>query len=66
VISDDLCFAARKDSNTGTGIVRWSQRLKSIIAEVGTDEFIRLRIGIQPESSDLRCETVCARSVFND
>jgi PTH1 family peptidyl-tRNA hydrolase len=23
--------------------------LKSIIAEIGTDEFIRLRIGIQPE-----------------
>jgi PTH1 family peptidyl-tRNA hydrolase len=49
VISDDLALPLGKIRIRERGSAGGHNGLKSIIAEVGTDEFIRLRIGIQPE-----------------
>jgi len=49
VISDDLALPAGKIRIRERGSAGGHNGLKSIIAEVGTEEFIRLRIGIQPE-----------------
>ena len=49
VISDDLALPAGKIRIRERGSAGGHNGLKSIIAELGTDEFIRLRIGIQPE-----------------
>jgi PTH1 family peptidyl-tRNA hydrolase len=49
VISDDLALPLGQIRIRERGSAGGHNGLKSIIAEVGTDEFIRLRIGIQPE-----------------
>lgn len=49
VISDDLALPAGKIRIRERGSAGGHNGLKSIIADIGTDEFIRLRIGIQPE-----------------
>lgn len=49
VISDDLALPLGKIRIRERGSAGGHNGLKSIIAELGTDEFIRLRIGIQPE-----------------
>ena len=49
VISDDLALPLGKIRIRERGSSGGHNGLKSIIAEVGTDEFIRLRIGIQPD-----------------
>ena len=49
VISDDLALPLGKIRIRERGSAGGHNGLKSIIAEIGTDEFIRLRIGIQPE-----------------
>ena len=49
VISDDLALPLGRVRIRERGSAGGHNGLKSIIAEIGTDEFIRLRIGIQPE-----------------
>lgn len=49
VISDDLALPLGKIRIRERGSAGGHNGLKSIIAEVGTNEFIRLRIGIQPD-----------------
>ena len=49
VILDDLALPVGKIRIRERGSAGGHNGLKSIIAEIGTDEFIRLRIGIQPE-----------------
>lgn len=49
VISDDLALPLGKIRIRERGTAGGHNGLKSIIAEVGTSEFIRLRIGIQPD-----------------
>ena len=49
VISDDLALPLGKIRIRERGSAGGHNGLKSIIAEIGTEEFIRLRIGIQPE-----------------
>jgi PTH1 family peptidyl-tRNA hydrolase len=49
VISDDLALPLGKIRIRERGSAGGHNGLKSIIAGIGTDEFIRLRIGIQPE-----------------
>jgi peptidyl-tRNA hydrolase, PTH1 family len=49
VISDDLALPLGKIRIRERGSAGGHNGLKSIVAEIGTDEFIRLRIGIQPE-----------------
>lgn len=51
VISDDLALPLGKIRIRERGSAGGHNGLKSIIAEIGTDEFIRLRIGIQPDHS---------------
>ena len=49
VISDDLALPFGKIRIRARGSAGGHNGLKSIIGSIGTDEFIRLRIGIQPE-----------------
>lgn len=49
VISDDLALPLGKIRIRERGSAGGHNGLKSIIAEIGTNEFIRLRIGIQPD-----------------
>lgn len=49
VISDDLALPLGAIRIRERGSAGGHNGLKSIIAEVGTNEFLRLRIGIQPE-----------------
>lgn len=49
VISDDLALPVGKIRIRERGSAGGHNGLKSIIADIGTDEFIRVRIGIQPE-----------------
>ena len=49
VISDDLALPLGKIRIRERGTAGGHNGLKSIIAEVGSTEFVRLRIGIQPE-----------------
>ena len=49
VISDDLAMPFGKIRIRARGSAGGHNGLKSIIASLGTSEFIRLRIGIQPE-----------------
>jgi peptidyl-tRNA hydrolase, PTH1 family len=49
VISDDLALPFGKIRIRARGSAGGHNGLKSIIASIGTDEFIRLRIGIQPD-----------------
>jgi PTH1 family peptidyl-tRNA hydrolase len=49
VISDDLALPIGKIRIRERGSAGGHNGLKSIIGAIGTDEFIRLRIGIQPE-----------------
>ena len=49
VISDDLALPLGKIRIRERGSAGGHNGLKSIIAEVGTNEFVRLRIGIQPD-----------------
>jgi PTH1 family peptidyl-tRNA hydrolase len=49
VISDDLALPFGKIRIRARGSAGGHNGLKSIIAALGTNEFIRLRIGIQPE-----------------
>jgi peptidyl-tRNA hydrolase, PTH1 family len=49
VISDDLALPLGTIRIRERGSAGGHNGLKSIIAEVGTTEFVRLRIGIQPE-----------------
>lgn len=49
VISDDLALPFGKIRIRARGSAGGHNGLKSIIGALGTDEFIRLRIGIQPE-----------------
>ena len=49
VISDDLALPLGKIRIRERGSAGGHNGLKSIIASVGTSEFVRLRIGIQPE-----------------
>ena len=49
VISDDLALPIGRIRIRERGSAGGHNGLKSIIAEIGTDEFIRLRIGIQPD-----------------
>jgi PTH1 family peptidyl-tRNA hydrolase len=49
VISDDLALPVGKIRIRERGSAGGHNGLKSIIAELGTNEFIRLRIGIQPD-----------------
>jgi peptidyl-tRNA hydrolase, PTH1 family len=49
VISDDLALPLGKIRIRERGSAGGHNGLKSIIADIGTDEFVRLRIGIQPE-----------------
>ncbi len=51
VISDDLAMPFGKIRIRARGSAGGHNGLKSIIAAIGTNEFIRLRIGIQPEHS---------------
>ncbi|PWT88064.1 MAG: aminoacyl-tRNA hydrolase [Blastocatellia bacterium] len=49
VISDDLALPAGRIRIRERGSAGGHNGLKSIIAALGTNEFVRLRIGIQPE-----------------
>ena len=49
VISDDLALPLGKIRIRERGSAGGHNGLKSIIASIGTNEFVRLRIGIQPE-----------------
>src|ERR1043166_5793871 len=49
VISDDLALPVGKIRIRERGSAGGHNGLKAIIAAIGTDEFIRLRIGIQPD-----------------
>ena len=49
VISDDLALPLGRIRIRERGSAGGHNGLKSIIASIGTDEFVRLRIGIQPE-----------------
>jgi PTH1 family peptidyl-tRNA hydrolase len=49
VISDDLALPFGKIRIRAHGSAGGHNGLKSIIAAIGTNEFVRLRIGIQPE-----------------
>jgi PTH1 family peptidyl-tRNA hydrolase len=49
VVSDDLALPLGKIRIRERGSAGGHNGLKSIIAELGTNEFLRLRIGIQPE-----------------
>ena len=49
VVSDDLALPLGKIRIRERGSAGGHNGLKSIIASIGTDEFVRLRIGIQPE-----------------
>ena len=49
VISDDLALPFGKIRIRERGSAGGHNGLKSIIAVLGTNEFVRLRIGIQPE-----------------
>ena len=49
VISDDLALPFGRIRIRARGSASGHSRLKSIIAALGTNEFTRLRIGIQPE-----------------
>ncbi|HUE83231.1 MAG TPA: aminoacyl-tRNA hydrolase [Pyrinomonadaceae bacterium] len=49
VISDDLALPFGKIRIRSRGSAGGHNGLKSIIEEIGTNEFVRLRIGIQPE-----------------
>ena len=49
VVSDDLALPLGTIRIRERGSAGGHNGLKSIISEIGTDEFIRLRIGIQPE-----------------
>lgn len=49
VISDDLALPVGKIRIRERGSAGGHNGLKSIIGAIGTEEFIRLRIGIQPE-----------------
>ena len=49
VISDDLALPFGTIRLRGRGSAGGHNGLKSIIAALGTNEFVRLRIGIQPE-----------------
>ena len=49
VISDDLALPLGKIRIRGRGSAGGHNGLKSIIASLGTNEFVRLRIGIQPD-----------------
>ena len=49
VISDDLALPLGKIRIRARGSAGGHNGLKSIIGAIGTDQFIRLRIGIQPE-----------------
>lgn len=49
VISDDLALPFGKIRIRERGSAGGHNGLKSIIAAIGTDEFVRLRIGIQPD-----------------
>jgi len=49
VISDDLAMPFGKIRIRARGSAGGHNGLKSIIAAIGTNEFVRLRIGIQPE-----------------
>jgi PTH1 family peptidyl-tRNA hydrolase len=49
VISDDLALPVGKIRIRARGSAGGHNGLKSIIGSIGTDEFTRLRIGIQPE-----------------
>jgi len=49
VISDDLALPLGRIRIRERGSAGGHNGLKSIIASIGTNEFIRLRIGIQPE-----------------
>ena len=49
VISDDLALPLGKIRIRERGSAGGHNGLKSIIANLGTDEFVRVRIGIQPE-----------------
>jgi peptidyl-tRNA hydrolase, PTH1 family len=49
VISDDLALPFGKIRIRARGSAGGHNGLKSIIGAIGTDQFIRLRIGIQPE-----------------
>jgi len=49
VISDDLALPLGKIRIRERGSAGGHNGLKSIIAALGTDEFVRLRIGIQPD-----------------
>jgi PTH1 family peptidyl-tRNA hydrolase len=49
VISDDLALPVGKIRIRERGSAGGHNGLKSIIGSIGSDEFLRLRIGIQPE-----------------
>jgi len=49
VVSDDLALPLRTIRIRERGSAGGHNGLKSIIAAIGTNEFLRLRIGIQPE-----------------
>jgi len=49
VVSDDLALPLGKIRIRERGTAGGHNGLKSIIAAIGTNEFVRLRIGIQPE-----------------
>jgi PTH1 family peptidyl-tRNA hydrolase len=49
VVSDDLALPLGKIRIRERGTAGGHNGLKSIIAEIGTNDFVRLRIGIQPE-----------------
>ncbi len=49
VVSDDLALPLGKIRIRERGSAGGHNGLKSIIAAIGTNEFVRLRIGIQPE-----------------
>ena len=49
MISDDLALPLGKIRIRERGSAGGHNGLKSIIAAIGTNEFVRLRIGIQPE-----------------
>ena len=49
VVSDDLAMPFGKIRIRARGSAGGHNGLKSIIAAIGTNEFVRLRIGIQPE-----------------
>lgn len=51
VVSDDLALPLGSIRLRARGSAGGHNGLKSIIASLGTNEFIRLRIGIQPEHS---------------